>query len=181
MSLIPHKSEKTRHWKQRWKSSRGMRAGRLWALFFYVCCCQTKFLCCWEVFPCSALSNSIWDLIYYHQIHYVMNALGKNKHIVAVNAKRKNSTAQRQAVPPPIFYASQNVHSRGQHSHICITFLHGILFNKETTGITLEIKLLLHWLNSSLFCTVWSFLPFSDLMTLNCPLRTAPGVSYPEK
>lgn len=68
MSLIPHKPEKTRHWKQRRKSCGGMRAGRVWALISHVCCCQTKCLCCWEVFPCLALSYSNWDFIYYHQI-----------------------------------------------------------------------------------------------------------------
>ena len=82
MSLIPLKPEKTRHWKQRRKSCRGMRAGRLRALISHVCCCQSKCLCFWEVFPCLALSGSSWDFIYYHQIYHVMNTMGKNKHTV---------------------------------------------------------------------------------------------------
>lgn len=82
MSLIPHKPEKTRRWKQRRGSCRGMRAGRARALISHACCCQTKCLCCWEAFPCLALNDSNWDFIYYHQPYNVMNTVGKNKHIV---------------------------------------------------------------------------------------------------
>lgn len=53
MSLIPREPEKTRHGaREGEKSCRGMRAGRARALISHVCRCQTKCLCCWEVFPC---------------------------------------------------------------------------------------------------------------------------------
>lgn len=53
MSLIPREPEKTRHRaREGEKSCRGMWAGRARALISHVCRCQTKCLCCWEVFPC---------------------------------------------------------------------------------------------------------------------------------
>lgn len=138
MSLIPHKPEKTRHWKQRRKSRRGMQAGKPWALISHVCCCQTKCLCFWEVFPCWALSDSNWDFIYYHQIYHEMNTLGQNKHIVGWMPNART------------IHHKDMQYSLRWFTHL---FLRKCI-SEETTESKLHIKLLLHWLNRSLFCVI---------------------------
>ncbi len=140
-----------------------MRAGRVWALISHVCCCQTKCLCCWEVFPCLALNDSNWDFIYYHQIYHVMNTLGKNKHIVGwmPNARTLHHKGMQHSLGwytdlfsclPECTQYEDNVAASGW----LYPYLHTIIIwhIKETKGSKPDIKLLLNWLNRSFFCLI---------------------------
>ena len=153
----PDVSYSTRAWENKTpksrggKSCRGMRAGRARALISHVCCCQTKCLCCWEVFPCLALSDSNWDFIYYHQIYHVMNTLGINKHIVGrmPNARTLHYKGIQCSLGwytslflclPESTQHEDNV-AASKMANVA-RFLLGTLVIKETTGSKLHIKLL---------------------------------------